>query len=241
MIEVSGPDGPMMVFRPWTALEAKKSMAHLPDVNEGGDKLSTELTRFCEELSPTMAELRRLLLSKLGLSNWYKISSRMPTDDHRRRCSDWNDDHNHEYRRAVETVARVIKETFPTRVDILRISRCQQEKDETADDYYCSLHEVFNKFSGLIEPADRGQEPGTWESHLRNAFLDGLKPEIAEKRRLATVLIHARHADGLLREKREKKQAKVDRDLQLSLSKIAMGAARYEPQREKRERRKKEW
>ncbi|RXN22028.1 RNA-directed DNA polymerase from transposon X-element [Labeo rohita] len=69
MIEVSGPDGPMMVFRPWTALEAKKSMAHLPDVNEGGDKLSTELTRFCEELSPTTAELRRLLLSKLGPSN----------------------------------------------------------------------------------------------------------------------------------------------------------------------------
>ncbi|RXN37881.1 hypothetical protein ROHU_001636 [Labeo rohita] len=31
MIEVSGPDGPMMVFRPWTALEARESMAHLPD------------------------------------------------------------------------------------------------------------------------------------------------------------------------------------------------------------------
>ncbi|RXN35664.1 hypothetical protein ROHU_003638 [Labeo rohita] len=43
MIEVSGPDGPMMVFRPWSALEAREAMAYLPDVSEGGDKLSTEL------------------------------------------------------------------------------------------------------------------------------------------------------------------------------------------------------
>ncbi|KAI2643111.1 Guanylate cyclase soluble subunit alpha-2 [Labeo rohita] len=235
----------MMIFRPWTALEAREAMAHLPDVSEGGDRLSTELLKFCEEFSPTMTELRRLLLSKLGPSNWYKISGRMPADDHRRKSSDWNDDDNDGYRRAVETVADVIKETFPTRVDMSKISRCRQEKDETVDDYYCRLHDVFNKFSGLIEPAHRGLEPGTWESHLRNAFLDGLKPEITEKvkvsciewreGRLATVLIHARHADGLLREKREKKQAKSDSDLRLSLSKIAMGAARYEPRREKRE------
>ncbi|RXN30179.1 myb SANT-like DNA-binding domain-containing 4 [Labeo rohita] len=71
MIEVSGPDGPMMVFRPWTALEAREAMAHLPDVSEGGVKMSTELVRFCEEFSPTMTELRRFLLSKLGPSNWY--------------------------------------------------------------------------------------------------------------------------------------------------------------------------
>ncbi|RXN28475.1 RNA-directed DNA polymerase from transposon X-element [Labeo rohita] len=70
MIEVSGPDGPMMIFRPWTALEAREAMAHLPDVSEGGDRLSTELLKFCEEFSPTMTELRRLLLSKLGPSNW---------------------------------------------------------------------------------------------------------------------------------------------------------------------------
>ncbi|KAL0150426.1 hypothetical protein M9458_054243 [Cirrhinus mrigala] len=245
MIEVSGPDGPMMVFRPWTALEAREAMAHLPDVSEGGDRLSTELLRFCEEFSQTMTELRRLLLSKLGPSNWYKISNRMPVDDHRRKSSDWNDDGNDGYRRAVGTVARVIKETFPTRVNMSKISRCRQEKDETVDDYYCRLHDVFNKFSGLTEPANRGLEPDTRESHLRNAFMDGLKPEITEKvkasciewreGRLATVLIHARHADELLREKREKKLAKSDSDLRLSLSKIALGAARYEPRQERRE------
>ncbi|RXN29299.1 hypothetical protein ROHU_018617 [Labeo rohita] len=31
MIEVSGPAGPMMVFRPWTVLEARESMDHLPE------------------------------------------------------------------------------------------------------------------------------------------------------------------------------------------------------------------
>ncbi|RXN17956.1 hypothetical protein ROHU_026506 [Labeo rohita] len=48
MIEVLGPDGPMMVFRPWTALEAREAMVHLPDVGEGGDKMSTELQPSAE-------------------------------------------------------------------------------------------------------------------------------------------------------------------------------------------------
>ncbi|KAL1270830.1 hypothetical protein QQF64_029846 [Cirrhinus molitorella] len=244
MVEVSGPEGPMMVFRPWTAAETREAMAHLPDVSEGGDKLSEELIQFCEEFSPTMAELKRLLLTKLGPTNWYKVKGRMPADDCKRRHCEWDNQENYAYHRAVGTVAHVIRETFPTRIDMSKVSRCQQEKDEKAKDYYSRLHEIFNKFSGLVEPADRGQEPGTWECHLRNAFLDGLKPEVARKvkasclgwreGRLATVLTHAMHVDGLLREKQDKRQSKGERDLQLTLAKVAAGVVKYEPRRDKR-------
>ncbi|KAL0199568.1 hypothetical protein M9458_002755, partial [Cirrhinus mrigala] len=66
MVEVSGPDGAMMVFRPWTVNDMKEAMAHLPNPEEAGDRFSTELITFCKEFSPTMYELRRLLAVKLG-------------------------------------------------------------------------------------------------------------------------------------------------------------------------------
>ncbi len=71
MIEVSGPDGPMMVFRPWTVNDMKEAMAHLPSPEKAGDRFSTELVTFCKEFSPTVHELRRLLAVKLGASSWH--------------------------------------------------------------------------------------------------------------------------------------------------------------------------
>ncbi len=57
MIEVSGPDGPIMVFRPWTVTDMKEAMAHLQSPEEAGDRFSTELVTFCKEFSPTVHEL----------------------------------------------------------------------------------------------------------------------------------------------------------------------------------------
>ncbi len=86
MIEVSGPDGPMMVFRPWTVNDMKEAMAHLPSPEEAGDRFSTELVTFCKEFSPTVHELRRLLAVKLGVSSWHKVSGRLQREDCRRRA-----------------------------------------------------------------------------------------------------------------------------------------------------------
>ncbi len=89
MIEVSGPDGPMMVFRPWTVTDMKEAMAHLPSPEEAGDRFSTELVTFCKEFSPTVHELRRLLAVKLGASSWHKVSGRLQREDCRRENSEW--------------------------------------------------------------------------------------------------------------------------------------------------------
>ncbi len=102
MIEVSGPDGPMMVFRPWTVTDMKEAMAHLPSPEEAGDRFSTELVTFCKEFSPTVHELRRLLAVKLGASSWHKVSGRLQREDCRRENSEWEHRHNLEYRTAVK-------------------------------------------------------------------------------------------------------------------------------------------
>ncbi len=94
MIEVSGPDGPMMVFRPWTVNDIKEAMAHLPSPEEAGDKFSTELVTFCKEFSPTVHELRRLLAVKLAASSWHKVSGRLQREDCRRKHSEWEHRHN---------------------------------------------------------------------------------------------------------------------------------------------------
>ncbi len=49
MIEVSGPHGLMMVFRPWAVNDIKEAMAHLPSPEEAGDTFSTELAKRAEE------------------------------------------------------------------------------------------------------------------------------------------------------------------------------------------------
>ncbi len=109
MIEVSGPDGPMMVFRPWTVNDMKEAMAHLPSPEEAGNRFSTELVTFCKEFSPTVHELRRLLAVKLGASSWHKVSGRLQREDCRREHSDWEHRHNLEYRTAVEELAGGIR------------------------------------------------------------------------------------------------------------------------------------
>ncbi len=109
MIEVSGPDGPMMVFRPWTVNDMKEAMAHLLSPEEADDRFSTELVIFCKEFSTTVHELRRLLAVKLGASSWHKVSGRLQREDCRTEHSDWEHRHNLEYRTAVEELAGGIR------------------------------------------------------------------------------------------------------------------------------------
>ncbi|KAL0147393.1 hypothetical protein M9458_057304 [Cirrhinus mrigala] len=114
MVEVSGPDGVMMVFRPWT------------------------------------------------------VSGKLRGEDYRRVSSSWTDETNANYCTAVAELVEAIKVAFPARVDTSRIGNCCQTREESVQDYYDQLYETFNKHSGLEEPDDRGDQPGTWECHLRS-------------------------------------------------------------------------
>uniref|UniRef100_A0A9J8CJW6 ribonuclease H n=1 Tax=Cyprinus carpio carpio TaxID=630221 RepID=A0A9J8CJW6_CYPCA len=227
MIDGSGPDGPMMVFRPWTVNDMKEAMAHLPSPDEAGDKCSAELVTFCQEFSPTMHELRRLLAVKLGASSWHKVSGKLQREDCRREHSDWEHRANAEYRKAVTELAGAIKIAFPARVDTAKIGNCCQTREEPVQDYYHRLYQIFIKHSGLTEPDNRKNQPDTWECHLRSWFLNGLRPEIAQavkssyiewkNGRLTAILAHALHAEEQQAAKKEKTKAKSDRELQLSL------------------------
>ncbi len=149
IVEEAGPDGSVMVYRPWTVTDMKEAMAHLPSPDDAGDRFSDELTTFCEEFSPTTQELRRLLAVKLGATNWHKVSSQMPTTERRRVHGTWLHEANEQYRSAVTDLTQAMKAAFPARVDTAKINGCCQVREESVRDYHARLFEIFGKHSGM--------------------------------------------------------------------------------------------
>lgn len=150
MLEVSRPDGPMVIFRPWTITEMKELMAQLPSPEEASDNFAEALGMFCKEFSPTMHELRQLMSVKLGPMNWYRVSGLIGRDDCRKEYPDW--DHA-DYRAAVLELANTVKTAFPVCGGVTKMNYCVQRKGENVREYYHRLYELFNRHSGMPEPA----------------------------------------------------------------------------------------
>ncbi|XP_077351969.1 uncharacterized protein LOC144001495 [Festucalex cinctus] len=75
MVQVMGPTGEAaFVFRPWTYQDMKDNLHHLPDIADGGTFAAALLT-FCQQFTPTVPELNRLLMMKLGPTDHMKIAN----------------------------------------------------------------------------------------------------------------------------------------------------------------------
>ncbi len=180
-----------------------------------------------------MQELKRLLILKLGATDWHKIRPHFPTGNGQKKNADWNHADNEAYRQAVETLCQRIKTDFPVRVNTTKINYCTQKRSESVDDYYVRLYETFNKFSRMPESDERGEVPQMWESHLRSSLMSGLTPEIAaiikqtcigwEDEKLEKIRQHALHAERLLEERGGKKKEK---ELQLTTLMMYKGPPR---------------
>lgn len=205
MLEVAGGDGPRMVFRPWTETEIKEAMLHLPHPRDSGRRFAEEFRIFCQEFSPTVPELRRLLALKLGAVDWAKISGQFP----RRRHLDCADGHNEDYLQTVIAVCTAIETAFPPRMDSIKITACKQREDETVSDFLAHLTDIFNRHSGLEQPTELGATATVWEAHLRDNFIRGLRTDVQEatkvscvgwdEQRLDEVRRHAVHAENTIK------------------------------------------
>ncbi len=78
-----------------------------------------------------MQELKRLLMLKLGATDWHKIRPHFPTGNGQRKNADWNHADNEAYRQAVETLCQRIKTDFPVRVNTTKINYCTQKRSES--------------------------------------------------------------------------------------------------------------
>lgn len=229
MIAVMGPRGPAVVFRPWTESDMSAALEHLPSHKASGSKFATALGDFCKEFHPTMPELRRLLMKKLGPTDYGKIKNKCEGED-RPEAPEWGARENAAYVQKINLLCTGIREAFPDRVDMSKITSCKQRMEEDVGDYFHRLLQIFNENSGIEEPTQRGEQAGTWEVHLRQCFLNGLLPSIKtavetscvglDEARLTEVKRHAEHAQKIQRAK--KTREKEGKDKQVHQAQLTM-------------------
>lgn len=81
MIEVAAGDGgTQLVYRPWTLAEMKEAPALLPDIKAGRTEYPRQLRTFVEQFKPTTGEVRRMLMTCLGVT-WSRIQGDFPQED----------------------------------------------------------------------------------------------------------------------------------------------------------------
>ncbi|KAM3602236.1 uncharacterized protein V6R79_000333 [Siganus canaliculatus] len=226
MVEVSGPEGPTLVFRAWTSADLTTASQHLPNLTTSGKVFAEELLTFCKEFKPTSNELRRLLIPKLKLSDWDKISNQIPMTDLRCKHVDWENASNTEYTGFVHKLCSEITKAFPIQIDLDEVLTCKQKDNESPNEYLTRLTEIFKTHSGIQIPNQLGNTRDVWEIHLCNCFLNGLKPDIASAvkhscigwkgARLSMLRDHASHAYDLQLSKKKKRDETTERGLHMA-------------------------
>ncbi|XP_026223319.1 trace amine-associated receptor 13c-like [Anabas testudineus] len=68
--------------------------------------------------------------------------------------TDWNHVTNADYRAATDALQEKIKEVFPRKTNMTKISTCKQGPDEPVDEYAHRLVELFNTHGGMDIPAN---------------------------------------------------------------------------------------
>ncbi|XP_049331043.1 uncharacterized protein LOC125799112 isoform X2 [Astyanax mexicanus] len=227
MVEVAGHEGPMLVHRYWTEKDILEVSTGLPDPQQvGGRKFGNEFENFCISCRPTANEIKRILMRKLG-SSYCKIDRGWPQQDIRLGDVQWNRDPaadpdvNLEYRNMIRDLKERLVAAFPLHVNMGKIAECKQEDGETVQDYMVRLTRIHTDHSGLDAPAARAENAdavSSWEAHLRNSFLLGLKPELANsikqhcigyyRQPLSVIEDHARHYEILFKNQEKKKEKK---------------------------------
>ena len=220
MVEVSGPEGTTLVFRPWTSDDIKAASQNLQNPTTSGKIFGEQLSTFCQEFKPTTNELKRLLITKMKPTDWQKISGKFPIIDVRCKHIDWDDDSNIHYREVIQNICTALTQAFPVKINMEKITACKQKVGENPDEYLTRLTEIFNTHSGLQMPDQPGNAPDVWEIHLSNCFLNGLKSNISSAiktscigwsdARLTELRRHAVHAyDQMLIKKKEEEESTV--------------------------------
>ncbi|KAK1799035.1 hypothetical protein P4O66_007303 [Electrophorus voltai] len=239
MVEVLGPEGVIMVHRHWTADDIMKAADSLSKPGDIGRQcFGQELMAFVQSCRPTQAELRRLLMIRLG-PQYNRIDRGWVDGDVRLHLPEWNappqgqQDLNGPYREMIRGLIERVETAYPTTINTDMIAACKQRDDEPVADFPLRLTCVHTDHCGIDTPAQRAAEPGevgAWEAHLRNSFLMNMRKDISDLIRkncigysrapLSTIEEHAKHHDTILGKKdarRERQRADTTHQAMLTM------------------------
>ncbi|XP_035386294.1 uncharacterized protein LOC118242111 [Electrophorus electricus] len=239
MVEVSGPEGVIMVHRHWTTDDIMKVADGLSKPGDiGGRRFGQELMAFVQSCRPTQVELRRLLMIRLG-PQYNRIDRNWGNGDVRLHLPEWNappqgqPDLNGPYREMIRGLIERVETAYPTTINTDVIASCKQKDDEPIADFLVRLTRVHTDHCGIDTPAQRAAGPGevgAWEAHLRNSFLMNMRKDISDLIRkncigysrapLSTIEEHAKHHETILGKKdakRERQRADTTHQAMLTL------------------------
>ncbi|KAI3353880.1 hypothetical protein L3Q82_005095 [Scortum barcoo] len=155
MVEVSGPEGTTLVFRPWTSDDITAASQHLPNPTTSGKMFAEQFLTFCQEFKPTMNELKRLLITKMKPTDWQKIAGQFPDADIRCKHMTWEDESNVHYRDAVRHLCNAFTQAFPVKVNMEKITACRQKDGENPDEYLTRLTESENRDNQVMTTEEK--------------------------------------------------------------------------------------
>lgn len=82
-----------------------EALTHLADPRNSGTAFATQFETFCHEFMPTVPEIRRLLMKKLGPTDFEKIRQHCGVD-FRLTSPNWGDVANAAYENALNATAQ---------------------------------------------------------------------------------------------------------------------------------------
>ncbi|XP_055363072.1 uncharacterized protein LOC129603843 [Betta splendens] len=228
MVEVAGPEGSMLVHRPWTSADIADFAQNLPDITVSGKTFGANLLAFCQEYRPTGAEIRRILAKRLAPCEYQKLARQLPDVTLALKHKDWTNNLNDGFVTAVRTLVAHLETAFPDKVCMIKVTTCKQQPEESVDDFVHRLTTAYNTHGGVHPPPEGvgGLICSTYESHLCELVMKGLLPEIfdavkqsyigwKEEARLSDLTRHARHAYDTLQQKKMAKKEKQQSELYL--------------------------
>lgn len=160
MVEVSGTDGPVLVFRPWLDADIAEAMTQVCSPKDNLARWEVELLQFIKEYRLTMFELRRLMTESLG-NDYHKIQGVFTAARMNRRLvhPDFDNDANNDFIRTVQTLIDEVQEKISSQIE----SNCNHQHGtrsaRNVQSLLARLTSAFDIHSGLTRP-------NTWGKNL---------------------------------------------------------------------------
>lgn len=223
MVQVAGPEGqPMLIYRPWSADDIIRAAGHLPKPDRGGEVMAKEVSGFIRDYAPTTSEMARVMATILTPPQFASVRP-MFTDHRAPATVNWAtaegngaDPRDVAYRAWVRDFITALREKFPTRCDLAKVTACRLREGEGCEEYHCRLLSVFDDHSVMTRPDPYpGPDMTPYESLMKSHFLAGLPKVMLDgikdscvglddpSTRLVDEVKHAKHQETRLKGKTE--------------------------------------
>lgn len=160
------------VYRPWTQADVSRAVEGIPHPKENNIEFGRQIELLYKSYKLNASEIERCLRAIIKI-DWVQIQGPWdPLVDGVPMAFD-----DAALQDPLAALLGRITAHYQARKDWTKITECRQEDNETVISYLARLRVVFDAHSAVTIP-EGVDDIGPYAQQLKNAFLNGLKPEI---------------------------------------------------------------